>query len=257
MAKKMNNSKQKMSASYKAIFVLSIFMVFFVLIAGAATKSKSSGLGMFIWGYTAWLMYKRRISDLISFYKVVLWIDAIAVCIVIAVPMISDINIGYSLADTLVLLGLVILISYVLYRYFLNIQSNLSSVASSEVTDSLLWGQVSEEIKNGKRVDSLWTRAFAEADGDDNKTNARYVKLRYEQLKNESNLASSNVKTNPSGMADFLNGFKDGLKENKSNDSNKRSGESNDYLIYLTIGGCVLVFNNFKKIENFILDFFK
>ena len=47
---KLNN----MPKSYKLIFIASIFMVFFVLLAGAATKSKSSGFGMLIWGYTAW-----------------------------------------------------------------------------------------------------------------------------------------------------------------------------------------------------------
>jgi len=45
----MTNSKLPMSASYKAIFLLSIFIVFLVLIAGAATKSQSSGVGIWMW----------------------------------------------------------------------------------------------------------------------------------------------------------------------------------------------------------------
>lgn len=198
----MLDPKQKMSASYRAIFILSIFMVFFVLIAGAATKSKSSGFGMWIWGYTAWLMYKRRISDLVSFYKVILWFDAIAISVVLAVLVFRDNDIGYSLTEAIVLLGVVISITYGLYRYFFNLQNSPAEISIDENTDSSLWEQVSEEIKKGQRIDSLWTRAFSEADGDNNKANARYIKLRVDQLKNlnsqESNGKKSSIYKNTS-----------------------------------------------------------
>lgn len=190
----MTNLKQKMSASYRAIFVLSIFMVFFVLIAGAATKSKSSGFGMWIWGYTAWLMYKRRISDLVSFYKVILWFDVIAVVIAIAVLNFSNSDVGryvgYTAVEAALLFALVISLSYGLYRYFLHLQNSPSESSIDENNDSSLWEQVSEEIKNGQRIDSLWTRAFSEADGDKSKSQARYIKLRVQQLR------STHSKTN-------------------------------------------------------------
>lgn len=191
----MTNPKPKMSASYKAIFILSIFMVFFVLIAGAATKSKSSGLGMWIWGYTAWLMYKRRNADLVSFYKLLLWFDVIAAGVAIAVLSFSESEVtkivGYSAIEVLVLFVFVISITYGLYKYFLNLESNPTSSDSFNIFDSNLWDQVSEEVKSGKRVDSLWTRAFSESDGDVNKANARYIKLRFEQIKSESRVFSS------------------------------------------------------------------
>jgi len=184
-----------MSTSYKAIFILSIFMVFFVLLAGAATNSKTSGFGMWIWGYTAWLMYKRRNSDLVSFYKLLLWFDAIAVSVVIAVLVFSDKDFGFSYGEALVLLSVVILITYGLYRYFLKLQLSSNSTESNDANDTSHWEQVSEEIKNGKRIDSLWTRAFAEADGDNNKANARYIKLRLEQIKNSAKSTSEVPKT--------------------------------------------------------------
>ena len=65
----MTISKIKMSASYRAVFIFSIFMVFVVLVVGTVTKSSMSGIGMLIWGLTAWLMNKRMNSELVIFYK--------------------------------------------------------------------------------------------------------------------------------------------------------------------------------------------
>jgi hypothetical protein len=183
----MTNQVQKMSASYKAIFIFSIFMVFFVLIAGAATQSKSSGLGIWIWGYTAWLMYKRRNSDLASFYKVILWFDIIAFCVVISVIAFSDNDVSryieYSLGEAFFLFIIIISITYGLFKYFTNLSISGDDSFKSIVSDEgILWEQVSVEIKKGERVDSLWARAFSDADGDLNKANARYIKLRVEQL---------------------------------------------------------------------------
>ncbi|MBT8573371.1 hypothetical protein G6699_07270 [Polynucleobacter paneuropaeus] len=216
----MTNPKQKMSASYKAIFILSIFMVFFVLIAGAANNSKSSGFGMWIWGYTAWLMYKRRNTDLVSFYKLLLWFDVIAAGVAVAVLSFSDSEVtkivGYSAIEALVLFVFVISITYGLYKYFLNLDSNPTSSDSFSVSDSTIWDQVSEEVKSGKRVDSLRTRAFSESDGDSNKANARYIKLRFDQIKLESmsSSSSSNASLPPKETAkvkltifDFWNNF--------------------------------------------------
>jgi len=170
-------------------------MVFFVLIAGAATKSKSSGFGMWIWGYTAWLMYKRRVSDLVSFYKVILWFDVIAAGVALAVLTFSDSEVsryvGYTAVEAILLFVLVISVTYGIYKYFLNLESNPTSFDSFNIADSTIWDQVSEEVKSGKRVDSLWTRAFSETDGDSNKANARYIKLRFDQIKLESKGSSS------------------------------------------------------------------
>ena len=118
----MTVTKTKMSASYKAIFILSIFMVFFILLAGVATNSKTSGLSMSIWGYTAWLMYLRRNAGLVSFYKLLLWFDAIVVSVVIAFLVFSDIDFGFSYGEGVVSLvsSVVISIHYGLYRYFSN-----------------------------------------------------------------------------------------------------------------------------------------
>lgn len=216
----MTNSKPKMPASYKAIFIMSILMVFVVLLAGAATKSKISGFGMWIWGYTAWLMYKRRNDDLVSFYKLLLWFDVIAAGIAIAVLAFSDSDVsrlvGYSTIEALVVFVLVTSITYGLYRYFLSIGNNPNSSNTFNVVDSTIWDQVSEEIKSGKRIDSLWSRAFSESDGDSNKVNARYIKLRFDQIKLETRGYTSTSRVSASSkevpivkltIFDFWNNF--------------------------------------------------
>lgn len=216
----MTVTKPKMSASYKAILILSIFMVFFVLLAGAMTNSKTSGFGMWIWGYTAWLMYKRRNTDLVSLYKALLWFYAIAAGVVVSILLFSDTDVskyvGFSIAEVFIIFVIVFLSTYGLLKYFKNLQKNQSSYESNEADDSSLWEQVTNEVKSGKRIDSLWTRAFSETDGDSNKANARYIKLRFDQIKSEnsSSKSSKSVETSHRNLPkvklnffDFWNNF--------------------------------------------------
>jgi hypothetical protein len=189
----MNLGKQRMPSSYWAIFVFAIIMIFLVMIVGAATKSKSSGFGIWIWGYTAWLMYKRRFSDLVSFYKILLWFDGIALALLCLLALFgrseSEAGSYFSIGNGLILLAAVILVTYVLYRYFDRINKGYGPEAKASVTGVDFWEVVGNELKEGKRVDGLWTRAFAEAEGDTNKANAKYIKFRVEQLQLEESAA--------------------------------------------------------------------
>jgi hypothetical protein len=186
-----------MSTSYKAVFVLSILMILVVIIVGAMSGSKSVGFGIWYWGYTAWKMYKRDNDSLVSLQKAMLWFEAIAFSIGLAVLLFSDSDVRRYVDITL--LGLIILatlsigVTYLLYKFFKEqrFTDENSSVISNDINDPALWEQVSDELKSGKRVDSLWARAFSESDGDASKTNARYIKLRFSQIKLDSR-ASSN-----------------------------------------------------------------
>jgi hypothetical protein len=193
----MSSTKMPMSKGYKAIFVLSILMIFVVIVGGAISGSKSIGLGIWIWGYTTWLMYKRKNAELVSFYKLLLWFYVIAAVLAVSVLLLSDsdvsLYVGYTATEAVFLFVFIISLTYGLYRFFRNLESNTKSSNSSNVADSFIWDQVTEEVKSGKRVDSLWTRAFSESDGDSNKANARYIKLRFEQIKMESRSSSSHA----------------------------------------------------------------
>jgi hypothetical protein len=117
----MNDVKIPMSNSYKAVFIFSIFMIFFVTIMGAASGSKGgSGFGVFVWGYTAWLMYKRNNKDLIYLYKFLLWIEGIGCSIVAAIFTFSE----SEIISTVEIVGLFVTaaitmgMSYGLYKFF-------------------------------------------------------------------------------------------------------------------------------------------
>ena len=58
----------------------------------------------------------------------------------------------------------------------------LKSIKSNN-NDEDIYEQIANELESNKRI-GLWTKAIAEADGDENKAKAIYIKLRFEQIKN-------------------------------------------------------------------------
>jgi hypothetical protein len=195
----MTKNQNKMTAWYKAILVFSILMFVFVMLAGAAMKSTSSGFGMFIWGYTAWLMYKRRISDLVLMYKVMLWFDIIAFAVSIAIFAFTGDEVkrhfGYSVTEALVSFSVLVCLTFGLYKYFINNLIYTASEGGAIDAEGSIWEQVTKEINQGQKIQSLWIRAFTEADGDKSKSQARYIKLRVQQLR------STHSKTNDDSRA--------------------------------------------------------
>lgn len=109
-----------MSNSYKAIFIFSIFMIFFVIIMGAASGSKGGGFGVFVWGYTAYLMYKRNNKNLISLYKTLIWIQVILLSATAAIFIFGESEIfpTVELGGFFVLAAIAMGVSYGLYKFF-------------------------------------------------------------------------------------------------------------------------------------------
>ena len=116
----MNDVKIPMSNSYKAIFIFSIFMIFFVIIMGAASGSKGGGFGVFVWGYTAYLMYKRNNKNLISLYKTLIWIQGILLSATAAIFIFGESEIFpmVELGGFFVLAAIAMGVSYGLYKFF-------------------------------------------------------------------------------------------------------------------------------------------
>jgi hypothetical protein len=177
-----------MSTSYKAVFALSILMIFIVIIGGAMSGSKSVGFGIWYWGYTAWKMHKRDNDSLVSLQKIMLWFQAIAFSVALAVLLLPDPDIRRYLDITP--LGLIIIaalsmgLTYILYKFFLG-QQNDSSYSSASVAESpiadIYWEQALRELDT-VRHEATWAKAMAGADGDDGKTKALYLKLRASEL---------------------------------------------------------------------------
>ena len=118
----MSSAKAPMSTSYKAVFILSILMIFVVIIGGAMSGSKSVGFGIWYWGYTAWKMYKRENDALISIQKVMLWFESVAFSIALAVLLFSDSDVRRYVDVTplglIILASISMLITYSLLVFF-------------------------------------------------------------------------------------------------------------------------------------------
>ena len=157
-------------------------MVFFVLIAGAVTHSKSSGFGLWVWGYTAWLMYKRRNSDLASMYKLLLWFDGIAMAVLATSvafnsSMLSVVGVE-DLIATLILLVIVLLVTFSLYLFFKSQLEVVKEVQNGDSVKDECWSNALSELNNGNLDDATWARSFAESNGDESKAKASYLKTR-------------------------------------------------------------------------------
>jgi hypothetical protein len=210
----MSSIKAPMSTSYKAVFAFSLFMMLFVIIVGGATGSKTSGFGIWYWGYTAWKMYKRDNDSLVSLQKIMLWFQAVAFSVALAVLLFSDSDVKRYVDITPV--GLIILaslstgVTYLLYKFFKKQQiapATSSSVNTSSIEDRF-WEQASRELE-GDRHEATWARAMASAEGDDAKTKALYIKIRSSDL--QRSYASSNELKSNSGS------IKDGVLKEESN----------------------------------------
>lgn len=184
----MSSIKAPMSSSYKAVFALSILMIFVVIIGGAMSGSKSVGFGIWYWGYTAWKMYKRDNDSLISLQKIMLWFEAIAFSIALVVLLFSDSDVRRYVDVTpiglIIIATLTIGITYLLYKFFKgqkNTGLTSALIGGNSSIDDRFWEQASRELESD-RHEATWARAMASAEGDDAKTKALYIKIRSADL---------------------------------------------------------------------------
>jgi len=56
----------------------------------------------------------------------------------------------------------------------------------SDMNDDAFYDEVAKEMQEDRLVPGVWTRAFAEADGDENRAKATYIKVRVGQLSKEA-----------------------------------------------------------------------
>ncbi|MGY8815865.1 MAG: hypothetical protein ACKVHQ_14300 [Gammaproteobacteria bacterium] len=63
-----------------------------------------------------------------------------------------------------------------------NFTTQQSNVPNESSIADKYWEQASNEVSSNSRDEALWARIFAETDGDENKTKARYIKARAEKL---------------------------------------------------------------------------
>lgn len=202
----MSSVKAPMTSAYKAVFTLSIVMFFVVLIVGAISGSKTSSVGMLYWGYTAWKMYKRDNQSLVLLQKAMLWLQGLLFSIGLGVLFFSDSESNRYVDITplgfLITAILTLSLTYFLYVFFLSqekVYSNSTSAVNDPSIEDKHWEQASREL-GGVRHEATWARAMANADGNEDKTKALYIKLRAANLQSQENLNphqlnNSNIKT--------------------------------------------------------------
>ena len=183
----MADEKQKMTSSYKAVFVFSIVMsvLMFVLYSAeyqTTHKASSTAIPFLLWCYQAWLIYKQQNAKLVGFYKAMLWIGGIALAI-LSLMLASNTDIAIYGFDAPKLIGIAVMLGiyYGLLQYFKqqlvnpSITSTTSNNANASNEDYL---RAEAEFNSAQRDAGLWVRCFAEADGNEAIAKARYIKSR-------------------------------------------------------------------------------
>lgn len=62
-----------------------------------------------------------------------------------------------------------------------------------KLSEEYLYGSVADEIANNHVSPGLWAKAFSEADGDEKKAQARYIKARVALLKSEQSAVLESI----------------------------------------------------------------
>lgn len=196
----MSDTKPPMTSSYKGVFIFTIVMAVFVFFMSAISGSKSQ-IGTLIWGYTAWLMYKRKNSQLVSMYKFLLWLTGFVAVLMFFVFLSYGETLDYSGTGLFFLFILVFLVDYSLLKFFQKMVDNEFHAVRSTyaepatnttptITNEQIWEMASKELVNNKR-EGLWAKCFSQSNGDENKARALYLRSRVSEIKKEFNITST------------------------------------------------------------------
>ncbi len=189
-----------MSTSYKLVFIFAIFMIFFTLILGGATKSKSSGVGVLFWGYTAWLMFKHKSEELVHFYKAMFIFDVICAVVASSIFVIygNDLSssVGNDLSTLSIIFAITISLVYFLFRYFINQHlfpnnSHSTNFLGFRKVDDKFWELALHEVDSENRNEADWAKAYSKSSGDESKAKSLYIKLRANKLSRNSSFSEN------------------------------------------------------------------
>jgi hypothetical protein len=81
------------------------------------------------------------------------------------------------------------------------------NTAVSRLIEERLYEQVAEEITTGKLRTGLWTKALANAEGNNEKAEGIYIKLRIQSLKDEQELIKPAANPKPQRLSAFEYGL--------------------------------------------------
>ena len=166
-------TKQKMTSSYKAVFVFSILMIFVGLVSSTARHGYSAA--SVIWGIQTWYIYKQRNAELVGGYIALLWLGGIAFAI-ISLFLLLDTNAaiyGFSYI-TLIEIAVMMAIYYGMLQFFKQ-QLVTPSVTNTNNANYL---NAEQEFKSELKDIELWKKCYVEAGGNAAIAKKIYIKSR-------------------------------------------------------------------------------
>lgn len=111
----MSDINPPMSTVYKTVFAFAVFMMSLSIFGGS-----KGGIGVVLWGYALWLMFRRKNKALTALFKVLFWFDVIAG--ILGLSLIATQNdslfASYSMGGFAFVICLAALMAFGLMRFF-------------------------------------------------------------------------------------------------------------------------------------------
>ena len=109
--------------------------------------------------------------------------------------------------------------------------SNISSIDEDEIYEKVML-----EIEEDNKVKSTWARALAQSEGDRNKAESLYIKLRFNEIKDDSIINDSLVDIVTSTKSQDYNN-----EEFKINSNEKTNNNSNKKILFVTLFIAIII----------------
>lgn len=191
-------------------------MMFLVTLVVADINGTKNSIYMYVWIMVGYFAYKGDLARINKWMLALIWINVL-VMFMVAIFMddksMSNIQRGWS-SRVSMLVGVCIMLvpKIILYFYTNNLMNNFQKSANSskdnvemlmtkakvevknmkttsinavDNNENKFWEMAVYELNNNTRNEAVWARLFSETDGDENKTKARYLKYRVDELKAE------------------------------------------------------------------------
>lgn len=117
-----------------------------------------------------------------------------------------------------------------------------AKLAAQKLAEEQLYEFAAEEIAANNIRPGLWAKAIAEADGDDAKAKARYIKLRVETMKAEADLKDYASENANKADAEMRRREEELRREEAIKAVNEPTGEAPDFTIVYIVFAVVLLF---------------
>ena len=117
-----------------------------------------------------------------------------------------------------------------------------AKLAAKKLAEEQLYEFAAEEIAANNIRPGLWAKAIAESDGDDAKAKARYIKLRVETMKAETDLQDYASEYAHKAEADMHKQEEERRREEAIHAVNQPTGEAPNFtIVYIVIAATAVI----------------